>query len=142
MSFETDAEMVALTRGFRTCTLPKEKWTHAAHWAGALCLLSEDRAAAYRDMPGMIRAFNESVGGRNTDSEGYHETITIASLRAAEHALDTAPEGTPLHDVLAGLVAGPCGKPDWILTYWSRDCVFSVKARREWVEPDLRPLPF
>lgn len=142
MSFSSDAEIAALVEGFRGCNLPKEKWTHAAHWAGALYLLKEDEAAAFRDMPGMIRAYNESVGGQNTDSEGYHETITIASLRAAAQALAAAPEGTPLHEVLAGLVAGPCGKPDWILDYWSKDCVFSVKARREWVEPDIRPLPF
>ena len=29
-------------KAFRACTLPRERWTHAAHWAGALCLLSED----------------------------------------------------------------------------------------------------
>lgn len=142
MSFTSDADIAALLDGFRGRTLPKEKWTHAAHWAAALGLIAEDEPAAYRDMPGMIRAYNESVGTRNTDSEGYHETITIASLRAAAHALAAAPDGTPLHDVLTSLVGGPCGKPGWILDYWSKDCVFSVKARREWVEPDIRPLPF
>ena len=45
MSFETDAHIKALTKAFRACTLPKERWTHAAHWAGALCLLSEDEHA-------------------------------------------------------------------------------------------------
>ena len=95
MSFETDDDIAALLEGFRGRTLPKEKWTHAAHWAAALGLIAEDAAAAYRDMPGMIRAYNESVGGRNTETEGYHETITVASLKAAEHALGAAPEGTP-----------------------------------------------
>ena len=142
MSFETDDDIAALLEGFRGRTLPKEKWTHAAHWAAALGLIAEDAAAAYRDMPGMIRAYNESVGGRNTETEGYHETITVASLKAAEHALGAAPEGTPLHAVLSDLLAGPCGKPDWILDYWRRETLFSVKARREWVEPDVRALPF
>ena len=142
MSFSSDAEIAALTDGFRRCDLPKEKWTHAAHWAGALHLLSEDADAAFRDMPGMIRAYNESVGGRNTDTEGYHETITIASLRAAADALGAAPEGTPLHVVLAGLLAGPCGKPDWVFAHWRKETLFSPEARREWVAPDLQPLPF
>ncbi|HAE26361.1 MULTISPECIES: hypothetical protein [Hyphomonas] len=142
MSFETDDDIAALLEGFRGRTLPKEKWTHAAHWAAALGLIAEDAAAAYRDMPGMIRAYNESVGGRNTETEGYHETITVASLKAAEHALGAAPEGTPLHAVLSDLLAGPCGKPDWILDYWRRETLFSVKARREWVAPDIRALPF
>ena len=142
MSFETDADIAALAEGFRTRTLPKEKWTHAAHWAAALALIAEDRAAAFRDMPGMIRAYNASVGGKNTDTEGYHETITLASLRAAAHALKAAPAGTPLHVVLADLLAGPCGKPDWVLTYWNRDPLFSTKARLGWTQPDLLELPF
>lgn len=142
MRFESDADISELLDGFRHHTLPKEKWTHAAHWAAALGLIAEDAPAAYRDMPGMIRAYNESVGGRNTETEGYHETITIASLKAAEHAYRGAPKGTPLHEVLSGLLAGPCGKPDWILDYWRRETLFSVKARREWIEPDLCALPF
>jgi hypothetical protein len=142
MSFETDDDIAELLEGFRSRTLPKEKWTHAAHWAAALGLIAEDAAAAHRDMPGMIRAYNESVGGRNTETEGYHETITIASLKAAEHAWRTAPDGTPLHTVLSGLLAGPCGKPDWIFRYWHRDTLFSARARREWVEPDICALPF
>jgi hypothetical protein len=142
MSFETDDAIADLLDGFRSRTLPKERWTHAAHWAAALGLIAEDAPAAYRDMPGMIRVYNEAVGGRNTDSEGYHETITLASLKAAEHAYRTAPDGAPLHTVLSGLLAGPCGKPDWVFAYWRRDTLFSVEARRTWVEPDIGALPF
>ncbi|MAN46603.1 MAG: hypothetical protein GYB49_11155 [Alphaproteobacteria bacterium] len=142
MSFETDADIAALIAAFRARTLPKEKWTHAAHWAAALSLVAEDEAAAFHDMPGMIRAYNESVGGRNTDTEGYHETITLASLRAVAHALSGVPKGTPLHVILSDLLAGPCGKPDWILAYWSRENLFSPEARREWTAPDLQALPW
>jgi hypothetical protein len=56
MSFETDNDIAGLLDGFRNRTLPKEKWTHAAHWAAALGLIAEDAAAAHRDMPGMIRS--------------------------------------------------------------------------------------
>ena len=93
-------------------------------------------------MPGMIRAYNESVGGINSDTEGYHETITQASLRAARLSLTKAAADTPLHFVLKDLMAGEFGKPDWLLTYWSKPVLFSVAARREWVAPDLQPLPF
>ena len=34
------------------------------------------------------------------------------------------------------------GRSDWLLRYWSRPVLFSVQARRSWVEPDLEPLPF
>jgi hypothetical protein len=32
--------------------------------------------------------------------------------------------------------------PDWILAHWSKERLFSVEARREWLEPDLQPLSF
>lgn len=137
MNFESDDEIAAVARAMMACDLPKAAWTHAAHFATALWLLRTRGEAAYAEMPGLIRAYNESVGGRNTDTEGYHETITQASLRMAHRALGEA----PLHVVLAELMAGPCGRPDWIFAYWSRDVLFSVDARRGWVAPDLAPLP-
>jgi len=36
----------------------------------------------------------------------------------------------------------PFGNKDWLLAYWSKERLFSVEARRAWVEPDLAPLPF
>ncbi|MDP1557000.1 MAG: hypothetical protein Q8L84_16195 [Hyphomonas sp.] len=138
MSFETDDEIEATARAMMACALPKAAWTHAAHFAAALWLLRErGDAAARAEMPGLIRRYNESVGGRNTDSEGYHETITQASLHMAARALRDA----PLHVVLAELLAGPCGKPDWIFAYWSRGVLMSPEARRAWIAPDLAPLP-
>jgi hypothetical protein len=92
-------------------------------------------------MPGLIRAYNIASGGENTDSAGYHQTITLASLRAATAALAAAP-GRPLHLILDDLLAGPQGDRDWLLAYWSRDRLFSVEARRQWVAPDLAPLPW
>ncbi|MBA3069597.1 MAG: hypothetical protein FP825_14080 [Hyphomonas sp.] len=140
MSFETDDEIEATARAMMACALPKEHWTHAAHFAVGLWLLRTRGAAAYAEMPGMIRRYNESVGGRNTDTEGYHETITRASLDAAAAAL-AAQDGAPLHGVLAAMMAGPCGRSDWILAHWSKDLLFSLEARRVWVAPDLAPFP-
>jgi hypothetical protein len=36
----------------------------------------------------------------------------------------------------------PFGKSDWPLAYWTKARLFSVEARRSWVEPDVAPLPF
>lgn len=137
MSFETDDEIEALARAMTACTLPKAAWTHEAHFATALWLLRTCGEAAYAGMPVLIRAYNESVGGRNTDTEGYHETITQASLRMAARAL----RGAPLHVVLAELMAGPCGRSDWIFAHWTKETLFTPEARRAWVAPDRAPLP-
>jgi len=37
------------------------------------------------------------------------------------------------------LMAGPLGRSDWPLAYWSKARLFSVEARRGWVEPDVKP---
>lgn len=141
--FDSEAEIAELAEGMIARTLPKERWTHAAHFATAswIILRRPDLDAA-RDMPRLIAAYNESRGGRNTDTEGYHETITQASVRATRAFLDGLAAGTPLHEAVNAMLAGPLGHPNWILTYWSKDLLFSVAARRGWIEPDLQPLPF
>jgi hypothetical protein len=135
--FASNAEVAAIGRGLLARTLPKVEWTHAAHFAAALWLLEHDSAHL---MPEYIRAYNEATGVANTDTTGYHETITQASLRAArtfrkEHA------NLPLFAVCNALLASRLGRSDWLLAHWSRELLFSAQARKIWVEPDLAPLP-
>jgi hypothetical protein len=139
--FDSDTEIEHIGRGLIDRALPKPSWAHAAHFAAALWLLRSRGADAMIDMPPLIRAYNEATGVPNTDTSGYHETITLASLRAGCAWLVDRP-GMPLHVVLEGMLATALGRSDWLLTYWSRPVLFSVAARRMWVDPDLGPLPF
>jgi hypothetical protein len=93
-------------------------------------------------MRGLIRRYNEATHTPNTDSSGYHHSITVASLRAAAWHLAAQGPSAPLHGVLAALMASAQGRSDWLLAHWRRETLFSVAARREWVAPDLVPLPF
>lgn len=142
MPYSTDAEIRALTRRFLNRTLPKPEWTHAAHFAVALCLLKDRGAATYAELPTLIRAYNEATGVENSDYDGYHETITVASLKAVDAWLAHVPSDRSLHVTLADLLASPLGRSDWLLKHWSKDRLFSVDARRNWLEPDLEPLVF
>jgi hypothetical protein len=139
--FSSDLEIAFVGKGLVDRSLPKANWTHAAHFAAALWLLRNSEFDALRDMPELIRAYNESTGVPNTDTGGYHETITLGSLRAARAWLGSRPD-IALHAALNELLASEYGRPDWLLTYWSKPVLFSVRARRAWVEPDLRALPF
>lgn len=136
--FTSDAELAALHHGLATRTLPKKDWTHAAHFATALWLLETDEAYA---MPSLIRCYNESCGTANTPTSGYHETITLASLRAAR-AFRAERLNIALFAVCNDLMASPLGRSDWPLAFWSRECLFSPQARSQWIEPDLKPLHF
>ncbi|RRN66456.1 hypothetical protein [Caulobacter sp. 602-1] len=136
----TDAEIAALAEGLLDRSLPKDQWTHAAHLTATLRLVRLRDANLERDLPWVIRTYNVAVGGQNTETAGYHETITqayLAAIRAFEAAL---PPGTSDAEAVALLLATPLGDKNWPLTHWSRERLFSVEARRWWVDPDLKPL--
>jgi len=140
--YPDDAAIERLARAMIACTLPADEWTHPAHFATALWLLRhEPDPPPSERMPDLIRDYNVARGNQNTETAGYHETITQASLRAAAAVLADHP-GRPLHEVVAKLMDGPLGRSDWLLVHWSRERLFSVEARLGWVEPDLAPLPY
>ena len=141
--FASEAEITRIGEGLFACTLPRTEWTHAAHFAAALWLMRyRPELDAALTMPGLIRGYNESVGGVNDDTSGYHETITQASLRAARGVLDAYPPDMPVWRIANALLASNLANPNWLLEYWSRDRLMSVEARRNWLEPDLKSLPF
>ena len=141
--FASEAEIIRIGEGLFACALPRAEWTHAAHFAAALWLMRYrpelDAGAA---MPGLIRAYNQSTGRVNDATGGYHETITLASLRAARGVLKAYPPDMPVYRIVNALMATNLADPNWLLEYWSRERLMSVEARRAWVEPDLKPLPF
>jgi hypothetical protein len=113
--FTSDDGIIAIGRGLLDRTLPKSDWTHAAHFAAALWLLSCRRDLdASREMPPLIRAYNVATGVANTDTGGYHETITQASIRAARSLLAANP-GIPLFARCNALMESPYGNPEWPL---------------------------
>jgi hypothetical protein len=136
----TDEEIAALAEGLVRRTLPKERWTHAAHLAATLRLVRTRDAGLERDLPGIIQTYNVSVGGVNDDHGGYHETITQAYLAAIRAFVAALPAGIRDAQAVARLLETPMGDKAWPLTYWSRERLFSVEARRGWVEPDLKAL--
>lgn len=137
----TDADIERIGLGVEDRSLPKPEWTHAAHWAAALWVISRHGPDAETRMPGLIRAYNEATGVANTDTGGYHHTITLASMRAARAHIDAVPD-KPLSAILATLLASDLGRPDWILAHWSRAHLFTRAARLAWLDPDLQPLPW
>jgi hypothetical protein len=143
MSLSNDSSIERLALSVINRSLPKKDWTHAGHFAAALWLLRNRPDLTTPDeIRRLITLYNETTNTANTDTSGYHHTITLASVRAAADQLNDNGPDAPLYAVLRSLMASPLGHPDWLLSYWRRDTLFSVAARRAWVEPDLSPLPF
>ena len=140
--FPDDGAITRIGAMMIAATLPRPEWTHAAHIAAAAHILaSRPDLDAERDMPGLIRRYNEAVGGVNSDSAGYHHSVTIASIAAVRAGLALAPDGT-LAERVNHLLGGLLGDKYWPERFWTKALLFSVPARRGWVAPDRAPLPF
>ena len=140
--FESDAEIVRIGEGLLARTLPRPDWTHEAHLAATTYLLTRRPDVDIdRELPGIIRAYNESVGGVNSDSEGYHETITRVFLHGVRLFLAEADLTASLHELVNELLLSPMGRRDWPLRFYTPERLFSVEARRAFIPPDLAALP-
>ena len=81
----TQAEINHIVQGFQKQTLPKEEWTHQAHLINGLYyVMAEGVEESVQLMRDGVKRYNLSVGTQNTDTGGYHESITIFFM----HALD------------------------------------------------------
>lgn len=139
--FTDDAAITHLGEGLIACTLAKEEWTHEAHLAACLYLLARrPDIDVDAQIAGLISRFNASVGGVNDDQNGYHDTITRAYVAGVRRFLREQASGELTADVNA-LLASDAGSRDWPLRFYSRERLFSVEARRGFVEPDRAPLP-
>ena len=126
---------------FEACAIPAKAWTHAAHMTVGLWHVErygpEDALARLRRG---IRRLNESHGGVNSETRGYHETITAAYVTLLAQFLDGRENGESLGDAVTRLLDGPLAARDMLLRFYSRDRLMSTSARAAWLEPDLAPL--
>jgi adenylate kinase family enzyme len=126
-----------LARRFQGCAVPAKEWTHAAHLVVGLWHVHRYGAtdALVRLRTG-IRRLNESHGGVNSTTNGYHETITAAYIQLLAQYLDRRRTDMPLEMQALDLLAGPLAARDVLFTFYSRDRLMSTTARLEWLEPD------
>ena len=140
--FDSDEAVARVGEGLLARSLPREEWTHEAHLAATTwLLLKHPEIDLDAELPGLIRRYNESVGGVNSDTEGYHDTITRAYLHGIRLFLSEADTSGAIHELVNDLLHSPMGKREWPLRFWSRECLFSVEARRGFVPPNLAALP-
>ena len=141
MNWTSDAQLDDFVARFHERTLPKSEWTHAAHLSvGAWHVHRYGVEEAVNRLRQAIRALNESHGTANTDSSGYHETITRAYAHLIAEFLSEQREGT-LAQRVGALLASPLAHKNALLEYYSKERLMSVAARGEWSGPDLKPFP-
>jgi hypothetical protein len=131
-----------LAARFEAATLPATEWTHHAHLCvGAWHVHHLGPDTALSRLRAGIRRLNDAHGTVNSATRGYHETITAAYVRLIAAFFASCSQSASLADRVTLLLASPLVERPFLLRYYTRDLLMSPRARAEWVEPDLEPLP-
>ena len=130
----------ALIKQFEDTTLPMELWDHRQHVKTAyLYLLRHPFDEAIDKMRSGLQAYNAVHGVPDEITRGYHETLTQAWMRLVHVTLqlygrcDTADVFVDANSQLLSKRA--------LLLFYSRDRILSAEAKRDFIPPDLAPLP-
>ena len=122
---------------FIAVTLPKSEWTHHAHLrVGMWHLLHHPVDEALDLLRARITALNVSHGVANTETSGYHESITRFYVWRIGSFLDEAGRERALDELADELIARH-GDKELPFRYWSKELLMSPGARLGWVAPDL-----
>jgi hypothetical protein len=138
----TDSDLL-LREQFEIGTLPNEGFRHRDHVRLTWIYLTLEPASASAGhsvdivAERLCRSLLELATTHGV-AQRFHHTLTVAWVRIIEFERRSNPN-IPF-DALAAASPSLLDK-DTPLSYYSRDRLYSDEARRQWVEPDLGPLP-
>ena len=126
---------------FQNRTLPKDEWTHEMHLIVGLYMFSTYKEKALGAMREGIMQYNEAVGTINSDTSGYHETMTVFWLwqikqfceSIVRFSFDEATVDELLFDE-------KYANRNSFLEFYSKEKMMSTEARRQFVTPDLKEM--
>lgn len=135
-SYRTAEQITQLVEAVERCALAPAEFGHHAHITVAIWYLAHlpiDEAGS------AMRATIQRFAAHHGHHQLYHETITLFWMRLLRHYLDANPHlsiADATYSALAEL-----GSMQPVFRHYSRERLFSDQARREWVAPDLLPMP-
>jgi hypothetical protein len=137
MSEWTEDSLGALLEAFLDRTLPAEQWTHHAHLlVGTMLARRLPQAELLPFLRQAISSYNLASGGQNTDSAGYHESITAfyASVLGV-YARRTA--HLPMAEAGRRLLESPLEDRKVVLRAYQPETLKTVAARLGYAAPDV-----
>jgi hypothetical protein len=135
-------ELDELAARFDEAAIPATEWTHHTHLrVGAILIHRQGKGVALDSLRDGIRRLNAAHGTVDSETRGYHETITRCYVHFIAQFLASCPREMTFERRVEELLSGTLAERHFLLQYYSRERLMSPRARREWVEPDLRPLP-
>jgi hypothetical protein len=132
-----------LVEQFEKGSLPKEQWTHSAHFVVAFWYCTQyPLPQAIKKITTGIKAYNVASGGQNTEDSGYHETITLFYITVISGYLVTEEVSALTDEALAVFLQQSFLAKDFIYLFYSVPLLKSKQARQGWVAPDKNNSPF
>jgi hypothetical protein len=137
--YKNENEIAALVETFENGTIEEKDWRHAEHLIVALYYLSKhDFETSLKKMRAgifkLLRAFKVDLNKEMP----YHETLTVFWMRTVDE-FGRSKNGLSLAELAAALVENY--DKDYPLRFYSRELLFSDKARAGFVAADLHRGP-
>ena len=136
MTYKTEEEILDIVRGFETGTLPRNEFSHASHLIVAMHYV---RQMPVEDAIDKMRAglmnHLRLVGVDFTREMPYHETLTVFWTRTIGDFVKSK-NGASLLEIANEIVE--TFDKNYPNRFYSRDFLFSDKARAEFVEGDIK----
>lgn len=133
MKYTTEDEIKELVDKFENATVGRNEWKHAEHLIVALWYASHhDLETAYAKMKSGIFKLLGAFGVDLSKEMPYHETLTVFWMRAV-YDFNASANGSSLTEKAGSLIE--TFDKDYPLRFYSREVLFSDRARAEFVEP-------
>jgi hypothetical protein len=130
MNYERDIVLPFINK-----TLPKEQWTHMAHlYTGLWHILSYGLTDALCLMRARIIEYNNSKGGQNTATDGYHETITVFYLKQLETFLNEY-NYQSFAEYCKALENSPMAQTNYPFNFYAKEKLMSTAYRALYIAP-------
>lgn len=135
--FITEEDVLTLVRSFENATISRDEWKHAEHLVVALYYLNDNdlEVATQKMRAGLFNLLSNGFGVDLTVEMPYHETLTIFWMRTVAEFNELTDKSDLVEK--ANELAARYDK-DYPLRYYSRELLFSDKARAEFIEADIK----
>jgi hypothetical protein len=135
--YENERDVLDLIHSFEKASIPRSDWKHPEHLVVAFYYVThfEIETAIEKMRTGILNLLANGFSVDLTKEMPYHETITIFWIKTVA-AFNAVSDGKPLRDKIDQMVT--MFDKDYLLKFYSRELLFSDRARAEFVEPDVQ----
>ncbi len=134
MRYKNESEMLEVIELFESATLPHDRWRHGEHLTVAMhYAMHNNFDEALNKMRSGILKLNDFHGVVTANERGYHETLTVIWARAVFDFVK-ANQGKPMLETANEIIEK--FDKDYPLRFYSREVLFSVEARNNFIEAD------